>query len=74
MMPRRPLAASHCVWECEGHSSEEALTKLEKNPCVPYRMFLAEVVPLEQKESWLQEGTEEADRLGITPPKVVIYR
>lgn len=60
-------------WECEGKSSEEALSRLEKNPAVPYRLFLAKVVPLNQKDSWLEEGEQEAKRLGLIPPKVVLH-
>ena len=69
-----PFAIEVHGWECEGESSEEALSRLEANPAVPYRMFLADVVPLAQKDSWLAEGRQEAERLGVTPPKVVMHQ
>ncbi len=60
-------------WECEGESSEEALALLEQNPAVPYRMFLAEVVPLAQKDKWLEESKQEAERIGVVQPIVVMH-
>ena len=60
-------------WECEGDSPEEALAALEENPAVPYRMFLAEVVPLTQKDIWLEEGKQEAERIGVVLPSVVMH-
>jgi hypothetical protein len=60
-------------WECEGESPEEALAALEENPAVPYRMFLAEVVPLAQKDIWLEQEKQEAKRIGVVLPIVVMH-
>ncbi len=60
-------------WICEGNTSEEALAALEENPAVPYRMFLAEVVPISQKDIWLEEGKKEAERIGVVLPNVVMH-
>ncbi|NEQ20163.1 MAG: hypothetical protein F6K28_13140 [Microcoleus sp. SIO2G3] len=60
-------------WICEGNSSEEALKALEENPSVPYRMFLAEVVPVDQKELWIAEGQQEAQQLGVASPRFVMH-
>jgi len=60
-------------WECEGESPEEALKALEENPSVPFRIFLAKVVPLDQKDIWLEEGQQEAKQLGLTSPKFVMH-
>jgi len=60
-------------WECEGESPEEALTLLEENSAVPYRMFLAEVVPLTQKDTWIAEGNQEAYRIGVVLPRVIMH-
>ncbi len=58
-------------WECEGESSEEALEVLEENPAVPSRMYLAEIVPLDQKNLWIRESQQEAEQLGVASPKFV---
>jgi len=60
-------------WECEGESPEEALATLEENPAVPFRMFLAEVVPISQKDKWLEESKQEAKRIGVVLPSVVMH-
>jgi hypothetical protein len=36
-------------------------------------MFLAEVVLLEQKDTWLEEGQQEAKRLGVASPKFLMH-
>ena len=60
-------------WECEGQSPEEALEALEENPAVPYRMFLAEVVLLDQKNLWIRESQQEAEQIGMASPKFVMH-
>ena len=60
-------------WECEGNSSDEALEALEENPAVPFRVFLAEVVPLDKKNLWIRESQQEAEQIGVASPKFVMH-
>ncbi len=68
-----PFKVEVHAWECEGESTEEALKALEENPAVPYRMFLSEVVPIDQKDTWIEEGQQEAKRLGVASPRFVMH-
>jgi hypothetical protein len=36
-------------------------------------MFLAEVVPISQKDKWLEESKQEAKRIGVVLPSVVMH-
>ena len=69
-----PFAMEMHGWQCEAPSADDALIFLETNPAVPYRMFLLEVIPLSQKDTWIAEGNEEAERLGLASPKVVMHQ
>ena len=60
-------------WESEENSSKDALEVLEGNLAIPYRMFLAEIVPLDQKNLWIRESQQEAEQLGVASPKFVIH-
>lgn len=68
-----PFAIEVHGWECTGESKAHALTELEKNPAVPYSLFLAEIIPLEEKDFWVAQWNKEAKVLGVVPPKWVMH-
>jgi hypothetical protein len=58
-----PLDSELYGYECEGATPQEAIENLEKNPSVPFSIFLVEVVPAEEAGNWVREAETEAKNL-----------